>query len=157
MEEKNHTGTSEKLVQSAEKLFAGKGLYGTSIRDVAETLSIAKSSVLHHFASKEKLYAAVLQNIADEMIREIRAIRQGPEDEAGQMRSFVGLLCDNSRDRPDRDLIILRELLDNRARVDTARKWYFSPYLEELAGIVRSGQDKGRFKPIHPGLFILHL
>ena len=52
--------TAEKLIDIAETLFAEKGFYGTSIRDLAEGLGIAKSSLLHHFPTKEKLYAAVL-------------------------------------------------------------------------------------------------
>ncbi|MEW5733593.1 MAG: TetR/AcrR family transcriptional regulator [Thermodesulfobacteriota bacterium] len=157
MENRNHSETYEKLVLSAEKLFAAKGFYGTSIRDVAQSLSIAKSSVLHHFPRKEKLYAVVLQRIADDMTRELQSIRSDGTDEFTQMLSFIALMCENTKNRPDRDLIILRELLDNPNRADKARKWYFAPYLNELSRIVSSGMEKGLFKPVNPGLFVFHL
>ena len=149
--------TAERLINIAETLFAEKGFYGTSIRDLAEGIGIAKSSLLHHFPTKEKLYAAVLGKLAAEMTAEVKAIRAAAGDEEAQIFRFVQLLCDHSEKKPHRVNILMRELLDNPKRAETAKKWFFKPYFKELTTIIRSGQLKGQFKPVHPETFILQL
>jgi len=157
MKENNTLPTAERLLEAAEKLFAEKGFYGASIRDIAQCLSIAKSSLLHHYPSKEKLYGEVLNKIAGEMTEEVRKIRQSVNDEKKQIRQFVHLLWKNSRQKPNRENIIIREMLDNPKRADKVKKWFFVDYLNELAGIIKSGQAKGIFKPVVPEVFIFQL
>lgn len=157
MKKTNTLPTAERLLEAAEKLFAEKGFYGASIRDIAQCLSIAKSSLLHHYPSKEKLYGEVLNKIAGEMTEEVRQIRQSVEDEREQLRRFILLLWENSRQKTNRENIIIREMLDNPKRADKVKKWFFVDYLNELAGIIRSGQAKGLFKPVVPEVFIFQL
>jgi len=149
--------TADKLIAIAESLFAEKGFYGVSIRDLAEGVSIAKSALLHHFPTKEKLYGAVLKKLADEMTLEVKEIRERFPDETEQIFQFVHLLCHNSEEKPNRENIILRELLDNPKRAEKARKWFFADYFREITDIIRSGQNKGAFKPVNPEIFILQL
>jgi len=157
MKPQKPAATAEKLIDIAESLFAEKGFYGTSIRDLAEGIAIAKSSLLHHFATKEKLYGAVLKKLADEMTLEVKGIREKFDDEKEQILQFVQLLCDNSEKKPNRENIILRELLDNPKRAEKAKKWFFVDYFRELTGMIKSGQGKGLFKAVNPEVFILQL
>lgn len=157
MSHPKHPDTAEKLVAAAEMRFAEKGFYGVSIRDLADAVSIAKSSLLHHFPTKEKLYGAVLKKLADEMTLEVREIRDRFPAENDQIFQFLQLLCENSEKKPVRENIILRELLDNPKRAEKAKKWFFADYFAELTGIIRSGQGKGMFKPVNPEIFILQL
>ena len=142
------TETAEKLINIAETMFAEKGFYGTSIKNLADGLAIAKSTLLHHFHTKEKLYGEVLKKLASEMTEEVRDIRKQFTDEKQQILAFVQLLCDNSNKKPNRESILLRELLDNPKRADKAKKWFFADYYQELTDIIRSGQAKGIFKPV---------
>jgi AcrR family transcriptional regulator len=157
MKPKKAPTTAEKLIEIAETQFAEKGFYGTSIRDLADGLAIAKSSLLHHYSTKEKLYGAVLKKLADEMTAEVKNIRKQLPNEKDQIFAFVRLLCDNSEKKPIRESIILRELLDNPKRAEKARKWFFVNYYDELTGIIKSGQNKDLFKQVNPEVFIMQL
>ncbi len=157
MKEQKPTATADKLIDIAESLFAEKGFYGTSIRDLAEGIPIAKSSLLHHYPSKEKLYGAVLKKLADEMTMEVINIREQFNDEKEQISEFVQLLCNNSKKNPNRESIILRELLDNPKRAEKVKKWFFVHYYKVLTDMIKSGQAKGFFKPLNPEVFILQL
>ena len=157
MKTPKNQATADKLIDAAESLFAEKGFYGTSIREVADCLSIAKSSLLHHFPQKEKLYGAVLKKLADEMTKEVREIRHDFSDEKEQIFEFVCMLCHNSEKKPNRENIILRELLDNPKRAEKAKKWFFVDYFNELTGMIKSGQSKELFKAVNPEIFILQL
>lgn len=44
-----------KILQAAEKLFAGKGFAGTSVRDVASEAGVNVAMISYYFGSKEKL------------------------------------------------------------------------------------------------------
>lgn len=157
MKEQKPVATADKLIEIAESLFAEKGFYGTSIKDLADGIPIAKSSLLHHFHTKEKLYGAVLKKLAGEMTLEVKNIREQFADEKEQIFAFVQLLCDNSKKNPIRESILLRELLDNPKRADKVKKWFFVDYYKELTDMIKSGQARDVFKPVNPEVFILQL
>ncbi len=51
-----------RILQAATRLFAQRGYNGVSISDVAQEAHVVKSAIYHHFASKDALYLAVLQD-----------------------------------------------------------------------------------------------
>ncbi|MCE5336382.1 MAG: TetR family transcriptional regulator [Desulfobacteraceae bacterium] len=53
--------TKERIIQVAERLFADKGLDGTSMRDIADAAGVNLASANYHFGSKDGLIAAVFQ------------------------------------------------------------------------------------------------
>jgi AcrR family transcriptional regulator len=59
--------TRERVLDVAERRFAEQGFHGTSLADICGEVGIAKSSLLHHFASKRRIYAEVLERIAAEL------------------------------------------------------------------------------------------
>lgn len=57
--------TKEKLLNTAEQLFARHGLDGVSTRDLAGKAKVNLCAISYYFGSKQKLYEAVI----DEMVR----------------------------------------------------------------------------------------
>ncbi len=51
--------TRERILRSASHLFAARGYYGTSTRDIAESTGIRQPSLFHHFATKDRIMAAL--------------------------------------------------------------------------------------------------
>ena len=51
-----------KIIEAASALFAESGYHGTSLREIAEHVGTGKSTLIHHFGSKERLLVAVLEN-----------------------------------------------------------------------------------------------
>jgi AcrR family transcriptional regulator len=48
------------ILDAALELFASKGFFGTSLRDIARAVGVRESALYHHFPSKEALFEAVL-------------------------------------------------------------------------------------------------
>jgi AcrR family transcriptional regulator len=48
------------IIADASALFATRGFHATSVREIAEKVGIGKSTLLHHFSSKEELLGAVI-------------------------------------------------------------------------------------------------
>jgi AcrR family transcriptional regulator len=59
--------TQGMILESARRLFAERGFEATSIDDIAEAAGVAKGAVYHHFASKEALFAEVLEGVQAEL------------------------------------------------------------------------------------------
>ncbi len=132
-----HTeSTRDRMIVEARGLFAERGFYGVSIAQIAAELGLTKQALLHHFGTKEKLYGLVLEQIAGELegIKPPRADGEEPLDHL--VRYFVAMIADGS-ERVELYMLLMREILDNRLRAETAGRWYLKPFLEDLVAMVR--------------------
>ena len=55
--------TKEKILVSAEKAFAEKGLYGARVDEIAENAGVNKRMIYAHYESKENLYVTVIDRV----------------------------------------------------------------------------------------------
>ena len=128
--------TRERFIDAATKTFAERGFYGTSIAAIAESLPFTKQALLHHFGSKEKLYAEVLKRISDRLMNELEGISSRFPDPRERFEETFIEFYRSSLDNPNDTQLLMRELLDNKRRAETSRSWYLKPFLETLAGMV---------------------
>ena len=56
--------TRAQLIAIATRLFAERGYEGTSIEAVLQEAGVSRGSLYHHFASKQALFEAVLEDVA---------------------------------------------------------------------------------------------
>ncbi|GKX33416.1 MAG: hypothetical protein MnENMB40S_10340 [Rhizobiaceae bacterium MnEN-MB40S] len=130
--------TREQLLESARRCFAAKGFYGASIADIADELDLTKQALLHHFGSKEKLYGEILKGIAESIISDIIRTRADVTDPLAQLEALMTGILKRQLAHSDEAQILMRELLDNRARAEQAGNWYLKPFLDSLVSIVRT-------------------
>ena len=58
MKETRHT-----ILQKAFIIFLQKGYYGTSITDIQKELDIGRATLYHHFANKQELFFAIIDEL----------------------------------------------------------------------------------------------
>jgi AcrR family transcriptional regulator len=63
--EESKARTRSELLKAASRLFLRKGFVATSLSDIAEEAALTKGAVYSNFESKEDLFLALLQEIAD--------------------------------------------------------------------------------------------
>jgi AcrR family transcriptional regulator len=85
--------TRKAILDSALLVFAESGYRSGSLRDVAEQVGMSEAGLLHHFASKKALLAAVLER-RDEQTKE--QFEFGPGDGRRMLRSTVELVRHSS-------------------------------------------------------------
>ncbi|MDJ0940007.1 MAG: TetR/AcrR family transcriptional regulator [Woeseiaceae bacterium] len=130
------TETRERFISAATKAFAERGFYGTSIAAIADALPYTKQALLHHFGSKEKLYAEVLKRISDRLMAELEGVRERALDPRDRLEETFVEFYRTTIERPDDTQLLMRELLDNKRRAETSRTWYLKPFLESLVDMV---------------------
>ena len=129
--------TRERLIRQSTRQFAEKGFYGTSIASIAEAIGISKQALLHHFGSKEALYAAVLVRISDDALARCRSI----DDEASTAEeNLEAVIVDHYRNAMNKTAeakLLMRELLDNEPRAAGSESWFLKSYLDGLVRTLR--------------------
>ncbi len=139
------TDTRSRFINAARRQFADKGFDGTSIAAIAEDVGLTKQALLHHFGSKEKLYGEILRQISTsvtESLDELAAASSSPYEvlETLLVERIAGQLDESESTR-----ILMRELLDNKARAESARTWYLKPYLDRLIALVQANPATAHF------------
>ncbi len=61
-EDQGYSGKQLQILEVAERLFAGHGYEGTSVRDIAQEAGVNVAMISYYFGSKEKLLHAVFAN-----------------------------------------------------------------------------------------------
>jgi AcrR family transcriptional regulator len=87
--------TQRRILDAAEELFAERGYAGTSIRDIAERLSMTKAALYYHFPGKLDVLAALVEPWLLE-IDELAAWAetQRPLDRREALRRMIAVLAD---------------------------------------------------------------
>ena len=129
--------TRDKLLKTARTLFAARGFYGVSIADISKEQGVTKQALLHHFSTKEKLYGEVLRQISDEFeALQVKSQSSHPAP-AAQLKSYLMNIYEATVQDETRSRILMRELLDNKRRIETAGTWYLKPFLEKLVDMMK--------------------
>ena len=128
--------TREQLLMQAQTLFSQRGFYGVSIAAVAEALGLTKQALLHHFGSKEKLYGEVLLCVSGEIESLVNEIANQQTTAESKFHAVLEALLKHSFSKPEQTNLLMRELLDNKRRADSARTWYLKPFLKRLTTLL---------------------
>lgn len=142
----------DRILGAAEKLLVTSGFHGTSMRDVAAAARLPLANVVYHFARKEQLYAAVLGAIGDQLLRALAAELATATGAAGRLAAFAAALVRWSVEYPGRVRLLMRELLDNPARVARASRLPLAPFLDQATVLVAEAGTAGA----EPELAVLH-
>ena len=126
--------TRELLLDRAEALFAERGFYGVSIAAIANELGLTKQALLHHYGSKEKLYGEVLKRISERF----DADTTDHSDPAVNFKAYLTGLYTPGTEGKETTRVLMRELLDNKNRADSAGTWYLKPFLAALTSMVKT-------------------
>jgi AcrR family transcriptional regulator len=86
----SHFNTKERILGSAEELFALHGFAGTSLRQVTSRADVNIAAVNYHFGSKENLINEVFRRRMDEMSeRRLNGLRQAQEEHPGELEPIL--------------------------------------------------------------------
>jgi AcrR family transcriptional regulator len=150
--------TKERILSTAEAIFARRGFAGASTREIAATAGVNISSLHYHWESKERLYLAVFENIYARILDLVRdaipADVRGSESGRAVIEESMGTLFDFFADNPNVPRLLVHRLLeDEHSRVDIEAD-VFVPAWEQFANWM--SEHRGRkLDPVDSRLFML--
>lgn len=131
------------LLDEAERQFSEFGFRGASLNGIAVACGIGNAGALHHFASKEKLYKAVLLRLSEELDGEVQAAVACEGSAQTQLRAALRHHTEALIRNSQRTRLILRELLDNLSRVEHARSWPLANFVGRFCRLIEAAQNEG--------------
>jgi TetR/AcrR family transcriptional regulator len=142
--------TRQLLLDEATRQFSEFGYSGTSLNGIAVACGLGNAGALHHFASKEKLYKAVLERLSEELEARMQAILAKHASPADRLRALVRQNVGGLIEHPERSRLILRELLDNVGRLEHAKSLPLTRFVETYCRLIEAAQETGAAQPGAP-------
>ena len=138
--------TAEKILDSAERLFATKGFSATTIKMIAAESQQNSALIYYYYDSKASLYGHVLNRvvgkIASEAARRISPNSTPRDVICAVVESQVAVLAAN----PHLPILLARELIDwKAAHAEPAIRSLSTGLFERLRGAIEAGQQDGTF------------
>lgn len=138
--------TSEKILDTAERLFATSGFAATTIKMIAAESGQNSALIYYYYDNKATLYRHVIERvigrISSEAGRRIRPDSNPAEVVAAIVASQVAVLTAN----PHLPVLMARELIDwKAAHAEPAIRSLSTGLFERLRTAIEEGQRTGRF------------
>lgn len=139
----------QQILEVATRLFARQGFEGTTTRQIAESAEVNEAIIFRHFATKEDLYWAVIEDQC-----RIRAGREKLEQALSSGRDDEHILATIAREFLSRDATLPRLLLFSALERHEVSHRFFkvhvASYYEVLGEYIRERITQGIFREVDP-------
>ncbi|QYG92894.1 TetR/AcrR family transcriptional regulator [Iamia sp. SCSIO 61187] len=148
--------TREAIIVEARRCFAEKGFDGTSLNDIAAGVGIRRPSILHHFPSKEAIYAEVFLGVMAQWSAQVEQAVEEPVREGWNKVDHVltaGFMF--FQENPDFVRIARREALEGGQHLPMDLGKVLRPHFQRAVAYFQREMDAGRLRPHDPEHIIL--
>ena len=136
---RNKEQTLQDVLSAATQLFSQKGLHGTSFRDLEKASGVSKGLIIHHFETKENLYAVVQDSLNQAYTAWMKAQRETAKSLEELTITAVQGSLSYLKNHPEYRRITLWSSLEGQDRNSELDKRFISALIEAM----RSGQERG--------------
>lgn len=152
---------AEVLLLNARIAFARRGYEATSVREIAKASGLDPALVAHHFGSKESLWMAVVERIAEEaapMIAKTAALRDDPGLGArARVEVAVSVLVNQVFSTPDVGMFFSTAATESGERLDVLTERLVRPFHDVLVPLLADAIEAGEVPPQDPQIMFMLL
>jgi len=134
--------TRETLLKTAQKLFARFGFNKTTVDEIASAAHIAKSTLYHHFASKEDIFRAVIEREGKTLATRIRNAVEAADTPQEKVRAYVITRMDHLRELTNFYSALREEYLEHYPFIESVRQKDFEDEMAMFQEILSEGLRK---------------
>lgn len=139
--------TRVRLIEAATQVFALWGVQGATTREIARVAGVNEVTLFRHFANKEQLLKAVIENVLALQIEALAHPEAWTNDLYTDLRHYAQLY--NAMLEAQEDLI--RTFIGEAKRHPEAARQVIQeaakPLREKLVAYLQSGQERGTVRP----------
>jgi len=154
-DKKRSDTTEEKILQTAIKSFAAKGLAGSRVDEIAKEAGVNKASIYYHIGDKEALYKKVLNNVlagAAEATDKNRASDRPVKD---KLREHIRSVVINAVSKEHFAPLFMQEVASGGENMPEEALIQMGHVIASLTKIIEEGVKSGEFRSVNP--FALHM
>lgn len=134
------------ILDTADRLLAGKGYKRMTMDDLAQEIGIAKGTIYLHFSSKEELVLSHIDRLVKRLKSELLAITQSGHAPAEQVRRMLIMRVMFRFDSVQHYSESLNDLLSSiRPALMARRKRHFEEEAGIFVKVLKQGRDEGTF------------
>jgi TetR/AcrR family transcriptional regulator len=156
--QRDELDTRAMILAAARKIFAAKGMNGTSVREVAEAAKVNNAMIYYYFKGKEDLHRAVLTDSLSAMsaIWDDR-IFKGAATVKQKIQRYVVKYIRFQQVNEDLRRILAMEFAASGGNVSWMCERYFADNYARLSRIFKDGMKSGELKKFDPSLAVSSL
>lgn len=124
------------VLDSAARLFAGKGYAASSMRDIAEACDMLPGSLYYHFAAKENLLVAVYEAGVRQLIDAVRAATANEREPWARLEAGCAAHLETMLQRSDYAQVLVRVLPSDVPGAEARLKALRGEYEREFRELV---------------------
>lgn len=148
------------ILGAAAELLAERGYHEMSLDDIATRVGISKGTIYLHFASKEDLVIAFLDQGMSAFLGVMDAMLSGPATPPEKVRAIIDHVSSSMTDERFQVIGAMMQAPEIHSRLaerqDEMRKRWAEPR-RRLAAVIEQGKAEGDFDPTLPTPLILNL
>jgi TetR/AcrR family transcriptional regulator len=146
------------ILAVAVSLFSKRGFRGTTTKEIAHAAGVSEAMVFRHFATKEELYAAILDHKAcghdrfdpSEMAAE--AIKR--KDDRAVFETMALAALEHHEKDPEFQRLLLHSALEKHQLAQMFFNEFVRPVYEFLSSYIRERQRDGAFVELDPAIVV---
>jgi TetR/AcrR family transcriptional repressor of mexJK operon len=143
------SSSRQRIVDIARRLFIEDGYLGVSMQQIADIAGLRKASLYHHFRSKESLFADVMAELMDRILRDFATVDLDDAPLEEQLRQ-IALINYRQFDQPE----IHRLAMDFFKHVPESEHTEVHERLRSMqavfSDIFERAIERGELRPINP-------
>ena len=146
----NKTPTEERIVRTAERLFAQRGFESTGMRAISKAAQVSIGAIYHHFKSKEDILERIIRDELDrrrQVVAELKAAGLPVKD---QIQKMVEMHFSLLKDKRNSARLFFRERFDPSFSLRTRIQELYDEVAIFIAEVIGEGIAAGEIRPCQP-------
>jgi TetR/AcrR family transcriptional regulator len=144
------TSSALRILDAARAEFAQRGFPAARLQDIAERAGLTHPTLLYHFGTKERLYAAVIeQAMEDWAAMTSLAVAQAPPG-FDRVAALVDAGLEFFASHHDFVVIWRREAIEGGGRLEQAMADHLRPFFDRAVAFLRGEVAAGRLREHDP-------
>jgi TetR/AcrR family transcriptional regulator len=152
--EREYLAHREEILSAAEKVFAAKGFFPTTMSDIAREAEFGTGTLYKYFKSKEDLYFTLIDEKVEEINHLVKAELSQKTLAVERIKKVLGLQFEFFEQNRDFLSIYIseRNRFEWTVKDDLGKGIHekMVTYIDVLAGVMRQGVKEGEFKSMNP-------